>query len=175
MRNTLGSLWSIFQKTCDIDKATVTVIRQALEHTAQGSEASRKRLNVINNHSEEVGLSHYDKSAADYRSGYLHKISQQEGSSKTSVTQELPDLIIANREKREQMDKETKAQMTQEKLGKATKSRYTLGRNMKIFPEDRRFIQEILSAEEYLQLHSITYEDVFPGLFCLMLCCFECN
>ena len=165
MRNTLGSLWSIFQETCDIDKATVTMVRRALEHKAQGSQASVKRLNVINSHSEEVGLSHYDKSAPDYRSGFLHEVSQQEGSSKTVVDKDLPDKVISNREMREERDKEKKAQLTQEKLGKATKSRYTLGKNMKIFPDDRRFIQEILSAEDYLHLHSITDEDVFPGWF----------
>ena len=140
------------------------MIRRALESKAQESQASAKRLNIINNHSQDVGLHHYDKSAPDYRSGFLHEVSQQEGSSVIENNEELPDEVIARRLRMEERDKATKAKVTQDKLSGATKSRYTLGRNMKIFPEEKRFIQDLLSDEKYRHLHPITYEDVFPGL-----------
>ena len=162
-KTTTGSLWSIFKETCDVDEATVTMIRRGLELKAHESQASLKRLNVINNHSEEVGLSHYDKAAPDYRSNFLHDISQQEGSNKVT-DEELPADVIMSRKRQEEIDKATIAQVTQEKLSKATKTRYSLGRNMKLFPDDKRFIQDLLSNDQYRHLHPITYEDAFPGL-----------
>ena len=164
IRTTVGSLWSIFKETCDVDEATITMIRRGLELKARENQASVKRLNVINNHSEDVGLSHYDRAAPDYRSSFLHEVSQQEGSDKVA-DEELPADVIKSRKRQEEIDQATKAQVIQEKLSKATKTRYSLGRNMKLFPDDKRFIQDLLSSDQYRHLHPITYEDVFPGLF----------
>ena len=139
------------------------MIRRGLESKAKETQASLKRLNVINNHSENVGLSHYDKAAPDYRSGFLHGVSQQEGSAFTANLEELPAEVVAKRQQAEEQDKATKDQVIKEKLGRSTKSRYTLGKTMKVLPEDRRFVQDLLSNERYQDLHPITYEDFFPG------------
>ena len=170
LKDTRGSLWSVFKETCEIDEATVTMIRRALENKAQEDQASAKRINIINNHSEDVGLHHYDRSAPDYRSGYLHKVSQEEGSNVIeNKKEELPDKLITRRLRMEERDRAAKSKVTEDKLSGATKSRYTLGRNMKIFPEDKKFIQNLLSEEKYRHLHPITYEDAFPGWSCAII------
>ena len=145
------------------------MIRRGLENKAKQSQASLKRLNVINSHSENVGLSHYDKTAPDYRSGYLYEISQEEGSAFSSHDEDLPAEVIAKRQTVEQQDKALKEKVTQDKLSKATKTRYTLGRTMKVLPNDKRFVQDLLSDERYKHLHPINYEDFFPGLILIRL------
>ena len=170
--NTSGGLWQEFGKATNVDGANQTSIRRGFEGYCQEKDVSRKRLKLLNNHSEEVGLQHYDQAGGDFRSGVIYNVSQREqGSSAVSKRSgsELEDEIKNKRAKLIEKDEELKTKMITETLFKpkaSEKPRYSTGKTMKILPNDRLFLQNLYSSEKYQSFHGISKEALFPGKYC---------
>ena len=167
--NTSGGLWQEFGKATNVDGANQTSIRRGFEGYCQEKDVSRKRLKLLNNHSEEVGLQHYDQAGGDFRSGVIYDVSQREqGGSAISkrIGAELDDEIKNKRAKLVEKDEELKTQMITETLFKpkaSEKPRYSTGKTMKILPNDRLFLQNLFSSEKYQSFHGISKAALFPG------------
>ena len=55
IRNTSGSLWDIFGKETGLDHVTVNTLRRGAEDHVQKNQVSRKRIAILQGHSEDVG------------------------------------------------------------------------------------------------------------------------
>lgn len=133
-----------------------------MESYIQKNEVSRKRINILQGHSESVGLSHYDKGSSDYRSNFIHELSQMEGSS-SQIEDNLPEPAAAKRAKLEEEEFELKAEIVEEKKKKSNHAKYNTSKYQKLMPEDREFLQKLFSDEKYKHLHRINKNKSFPG------------
>ena len=77
LTNTPGSLLDILGQVTGLEKPTVNSLRRGMESHIQKNEYSRKRINILQGHSESVGLSHYDKGSCHILSHLLSMKSQR--------------------------------------------------------------------------------------------------
>ena len=162
MTNTPGSLLDILGQVTGLEKPTVNSLRRGMESHIQKNEYSRKRINILQGHSESVGLSHYDKGSSDYRSNFIHELSQMEGSC-SQVEDNLPEPAAAKRAKLEEEESELKAEIVEDKTKKSNHAKYSICKSQKIMPDDREFLQKLFSEEKYKNLHRINKNKSFPG------------
>ena len=162
MTNTPGSLLDILGQVTGLEKPTVNSLRRGMESHIQKNEYSRKRINILQGHSESVGLSHYDKGSSDYRSNFIHELSQMEGSC-SQVEDNLPEHAAAKRAKLEEEESELKAEIVEDKTKKSNHAKYSICKSQKIMPDDREFLQKLFSEEKYKNLHRINKNKSFPG------------
>ena len=166
IQNTPGSLLEKFGRVTGIQRATVTQIRKALDSVVQRTEVSRKRINVVANHSEDVSLSHYDLEGSDARSEFMFQLSQAEGGHVDAEDPaSVPDHLQAKRRKRDEEDQAVREAFVKETLAKSSKNKQptTLSKTTKIYPQDRVFMQELLTKKKYYNLHPIRKNQIFPG------------
>ena len=162
LKNTKGSLLDIFSQVTGVVHATVNSIRRGFEHSVQTKESSRKRIQLLQGHNVEVGLSHYHKLGGDIRSGATFSQSQVEGSSQADFNEEESDEIAAKKAKLDEEENNLRKKIIQKALDEETKSRYTLGKTMKLLPAHRKFVQKLLTDEKYFHLHNIRATEFFP-------------
>ena len=162
LKNTKGSLLDIFSQVTGVVHATVNSIRRGFEHSVQTKESSRKKIQLLQGHNVEVGLSHYHKLGGDIRSGATFSQSQVEGSSQADFNEEESDEIAAKKAKLDEEENNLRKKIIQKALDEETKSRYTLGKTMKLLPAHRKFVQKLLTDEKYFHLHNIRATEFFP-------------
>ena len=160
--NTPGSLLDILGQVTGLEKPTVNSLRRGMESHIQKNEYSRKRINILQGHSESVGLSHYDKGSSDYRSNFIHELSQMEGSC-SQVEDNLPEPAAAKRAKLEEEESELRVKIVEEKKKKSNHAKYKTNKYQKLMPDDREFLQNLFSEEKYKHLHRINKNKSFPG------------
>ena len=156
--NTRGSLLAIYSRVIGVEHATVNSIRRSLEGFIRDNsdKIDLKRIKTVQSHSDSVGLAYYDRGAGDYRSGIVHKLSKVEGS--YSKPEEVPEDVAELRAKREEEDKKVR-----ESASTPTKKAVNLSKSAKVAPEDRLFMQNLLTADKYRNLHPIASDSQFPG------------
>ena len=163
MKNTPGSLLDILGQVTGLEKPTINSLRRGMEPHVQKNEYSRKRINVLQGHSESVGLNHYDKGSSDYRSGFIHELSQTEGSCSQIEEDDLPEPAAAKRAKLEEKESELRAEIVEDKKKKSNHAKHSICKSQKIMPDDREFLQKLFSEEKYKNLHRINKNKSFPG------------
>ena len=163
LTNTPGSLLDILGQVTGLEKPTVNSLRRGMESHIQKNEYSRKRINILQGHSESVGLSHYDKGSSDYRSNFIHELSQMEGSCSQIEEDDLPEPAAAKRAKLEEEESELRAEIVEDKKKKSNHAKYSICKSQKIMPDDREFLQKLFSEEKYKNLHRISKKKSFPG------------
>ena len=164
LTNTRGSLLDVYSSVIGVEHATVNSIRRSLEGFIRNNpdKIDRKRIRTVQSHSEEVGLAYYDRGAGDYRSGVVHKMSKLEGSH--SILAPVPEDVAAKRAKRDEEDKKIR-----EEAAVGTSQKVNISKTAKVLPNDRTFMQKLLSSEKYNDLHSIEAESQFPGRYCIYI------
>ena len=159
LTNTRGSLLAKYSRAIGVEHATVNSVRRSLESFMRNNpdKIDPKRIQAVQSHSDEVGLAYYDRGAADYRSGVVHKMTKVEGSHGNSES--LPDEVVAKRAEREEEDRKIR-----EKASAPSSKSVNLSKG-KVPPADRLFLQKLLTADKYLNHHSIRPDSQFPGNF----------
>ena len=155
------SLLEIYSEVTGTEHATVTSIRRGLEAFARQSVVSSSEIKIINGHSESTGRQYYHRTAKDLRSNVMQDLSQHEGSV-PEEREKLPEEVEAKRRKIEQKDDEERQKLAFQVLSRG-KAKYSLGKQMKLTPDDRNFLQTFFSEERYRNLHGITRDNKFPG------------
>ena len=163
IRNTSGSLWDIFGKETGLDHVTVNTLRRGAEDHVQKNQVSRKRVGILQGHSEDVGLDHYDRGSADYRSSFIHELSQIEGSCSKTPQEDLSEPVAAKRAKIDEDEINLRSEIVESKTKKTTKAKYNVCKSQKLMPNDREFLQKLLSDQNYKHLHKIDKKKSFPG------------
>ena len=158
LTNTRGSLLSKYSRAIGVDHATVNSVRRSLESFLRKNpdKIDPKRIQTVQSHSNEVGLAYYDRGAGDYRSGIVHKLSKVEGSHSNDAI--VPEEVAAQRAQREEED-----QKIREKASAPSGRLANISKTAKLLPEDRLFLQRLLTAEKYCSHHPIKSDSQFPG------------
>ena len=164
LTNTRGSLLDVYSGVIGVEHATVNSIRRSLEGFIRNNpdKIDRKRIRTVQSHSDEVGLAYYDRGAGDYRSSVVHKMSKHEGSHSTLAP--VPEDVAAKRAKREEQDKKIREEAV---VGPSQK--VNISKTAKVLPDDRTFMQKLLSSEKYSALHPIQAASQFPGRYCIYI------
>ena len=157
-----------FGKVTGIDWCTQTSLRRSLEAPIQSNEAMKTRSKTIAQHSAAVGSKHYDRTAEQFRAAAMHHIGTQDGSAGPSgskrVKDKISDELAAKRARMEKEDDQAKISHALENVQKQKKRNMKLGKNCKVLPESRLFLQKSLSKDGKYGRFLAEY-DKFPSKY----------
>ena len=146
MQNRKGSILEEFGLVTNIGWCTQTSLRRSLEPSIQGNEVMRTRSKSIAQHSAATGSKHYDRTEPEFRAAAMHYIGTQDGSNVPSTSRvEITEEVAAKRARLEEEDNNAKISQALENVQKSKKRNFTLGKNCKLLPEDREFLQNAFS------------------------------
>ena len=119
-------------------------------------------------HSSTTGAKYYDKTAGIFKASAMHYIDKQKGigsqmPSFSKSDNDLEEAVAHKRARIEKEDYEAKISKAKDILEKNTRARkVTLGRNCKLLPTDRSYIQQIFSIDGIFGDLRL-YDSKFPG------------
>lgn len=152
-----------YAEVTNITKATTTVFRKGIETTVQSNEAMKLRSRDVASHDHRTGSKYYDPSKAQFRASAMQFINDEEVNIETNT--EVPDVIEAKRMKMDQDGKKANLEKSKLKLKKDPAKRHaTLGRNCKVRPADRVFMQIAFSDGGVFKEFNL-FQGKFPGRF----------
>ena len=152
-----------FAEVTKITKATTTVFRKGMETTVQSDEAMKLRSRDVASHDQRTGSKYYDPSKAQFRASAMQFINDEEVNIETNT--EVPDAVEAKRRKMDQEGKEVNLEKAKLKLKKdPAKRNATLGRNCKVRPADRVYMQIAFSDGGAFKEFKL-FQGKFPGMF----------
>ena len=148
---------------------TTNTFRKAMEPKIQSEEALKVRSKDIASHSSDTGSKFYDRSAPQFRCSAMQFINQDCEEVDEAGGSSVPDNVSAKRQKLDEDGKKARMQKAKNKLKKdPTKRNVTLGKNCKVKPADRQFMQVAFSRGGCFDGHKF-FSGKFPGTKALKL------
>ena len=149
-------------------KVTTNSFRRAMEPAIQSDQALKTRSKDISSHSESTGAKYYDASAPQFRAAAVHFLNDGEiDYASQSVPDDVPDAVAAKRIKLDQEGQKSSLDRAKMKISKdKAKRNVTLGKNCKVAPSHRVFMQESFSKDGIYSGFGL-FNDRFPGIYCI--------
>ena len=149
-----------------ITKVTTNTFRRAMEPAIQSDQALKTRCKDIASHSESTGAKYYDASAPQFRAAAVHFLNNGEiDYASQSVQDDVPDAVAAKRIKLDQDGQKSSLDRAKMKISKdKSKRNVTLGKNCKVAPSHRVFMQESFSKDGIYSGFGL-FNDTFPGIY----------
>ena len=133
------------------------------------------RSKTVAQHSAAVGSRHYDRTASEFRAAAMHHIGTQDGSDipspsrkKGRAQEEISGELAVKRARIEKQDDEAKIKHALENVQKQKNRNVKLGRNCKVLPSSRLFLQQSLSKGGKYERCLAEY-DRFPSKYFYLL------
>lgn len=159
-----GSILHEFSLVTGVD-VTSNSFRRELETKVKSSHEMRLRSKAVTQHSSEVGEAYYETTNAEFRASAMMYINQNEGNLNVPLLENetVSEEVAAKRARYDEAAKKTSLEKAKEILKQTKASRnLDIGKNCKIKPNDREYLQETFGANgvlSSLQLH----KGKFPG------------
>ena len=152
-----------YEKVTELSNVTTNTFRKAMEPKIQGEHQMKTRSKDISSHSDQTGSKYYDNSAQMFRASAMHFINDGEIDYEAETS--VPDDVAAKRRRLDEEGLKVSLENAKTKIKKdPAKRNVTLGKNCKVIPADRWFMQRAFGeggAFSDLQFHA----GKFPGLF----------
>ena len=152
-----------YQEVTKVSNVTVNTFRRAMEPVIQSDHAMKTRSKDISSHSVQTGAKFYDNSAQEFRASAMHFINAGDGETVSQSQPSVPEEVVKKRRKLDQEGLKSSLEKAKLKLAKdPARRKVTLGKNCKVPPPDRLFMQESFSDGgifSELKLH----DGKFPG------------
>ena len=134
-----------FSEVTQTLKATTNTFRKAMEPKIQSDQMLKTRSQVVASHDARTGSKYYDHSKSQFRASAMHFLNP-EANIDDNETAEVPEEVKAKRLKMDQEGQKAKLEKAREKLKKdPSKRNVTLGKNCKVRPESRVYMQKAFS------------------------------
>ena len=159
-----GSLWREFGEVTELDKTSLNAVRRGAEAHVQSSPMALNRNRDIQSHSASTGSGAYDKISPLVKCGFMHVLSDKEGSNKHSL-EDIPEEVKQKRAKIAEEDRILGLKEA-EKVLKKDVTRREVSKFTKIVPEDRIAMQEAFTNPKNEEMFNATDKSkkMFPGL-----------
>ena len=123
------------------------------------------QVDLLNNHSDAVGEAVYNIGSYQTRAEFVNAQAAAEGSS--SQQPEASGVDMNRRKMREEEDERKKMERARDILNRDKRRRNeTLSSQMRLKPDQRMFLQKLISENHELEIHEATRKK-FPGLLCV--------
>ena len=163
LNNYRGSLLDKFSKATGQKHVTSNSLRRAAEPIIQNSPELLKHSKDINNHSSAVGDKFYNKRKSDMRASLLHRLSVKESSTSKVAHDDVSEELKAKRAKLDHAENEMAIEEAKKVLRKKTSRKVELGRNCKVLPVDREYIQKLFIQDDFRKALGLSLEEKFPA------------
>ena len=158
-----------FSKITKLQNATTNSLRRGLESKIQNEPNLGKRSKAVIQHSEATGKKYYHRTGGEARISAMHYITNKEQESgardeNNESSSETDEEIASKRTKFEEEDLKASENLARKILEKnaAKKKRMKIGKNCKLDPDNRLFLQKLFSSDgECCSLK--LYDGKFPG------------
>ena len=148
IQNRKGSMLAEFGKVTGVDWCTATSLRRSLAPHIQRNPEMQTRSKAVAQHSAAVDSKYYDRSEGAARAGALYHILNKEVDSASLIDDSgVTPEIRAKRKKIEEEDNDAKVQKAMETVKRSTSKKVQLGKNCKVAPSDRQFLQDSLGKD----------------------------
>ena len=148
IQNRKGSMLAEYGKVTGVDWCTATSLRRSLAPHIQRNPEMQTRSKAVAQHSAAVDSKYYDRSEGAARAGALYHILNKEVDSASLIDDSgVTPEIRAKRKKIEEEDNDAKVQKAMETVKRSTSKKVQLGKNCKVAPSDRQFLQDSLGKD----------------------------
>ena len=146
IQNRKGSMLAEYGKVTGVDWCTATSLRRSLAPHIQRNSEMQTRAKAVGQHSAAVDSKYYDTSDRAARAGAMFHILNQEVDSASLIDDSgVTPEILAKRRKIEDEDNMSKINKAMETVKRSVSKNVQLGKNCKVAPSDRQFLQDSLS------------------------------
>ena len=159
LQRTAGSLLEKLGLVCELSNPTQNTFRRAAEMVVQASPSMKHSVEKIQQHSNRVGLTYYDRSGQNKRAQFISQLAAVESPQKVKMV--IPERVLEKRvanekNEREKAIEDAKAVLARDKMIKKER----LNRKFDVDPEDLEFLQICYSrTEENMSADALS----FPG------------
>ena len=157
-----------FSKITKLKNATTNSLRRGLESKIQNEPNLGKRSKAVIQHSEATGKKYYHRTGGEARISAMHYITSKESGARDEENNEsssdTDDEIASKRTKFEEEDVKASESLARNILEKnaAKKKRMKIGKNCKLDPANRLFLQTLFSSDGECSSLKL-YDGKFPG------------
>ena len=150
-----------FSEVTQITKATTNTFRKSMEATIQSDHAMKTRSKDISSHSARTGSKYYDPSKGQFRASAMQFINEREVSYESET--EVPANVAAKRLKMDKEGQKASIEKATQKLQKdPAKRNATRGRNCKVLPAERIYMQKAFAENGVFSVFKFSIGK-FPG------------
>ena len=147
LQRTPGSLLDKLGTVCNLSNPTVNTFRRAAETVIQSSPKVRAQVEVLQSHSAKVGVTYYERNSQNTRAQFISQLSAVD-SPKDDKDDGASDAVKKRRADEDKIERleiieEAKRKLAQDKK----KKREGLSQKCKVQPQDREFLQKMLTSD----------------------------
>ena len=148
LQRTPGSLLDKLGVVCDLTNPTINTFRRAAETVVQSSPKVRSQVEILQSHSAKVGVTYYDRSSQNTRAQFISQLSTVD-SPKDDRDDGASDDVKKKRADEDKIERLKTIELAKKKLAQDKKNKkQRLSQKCKVQPQDREFLQNILTSED---------------------------